>query len=161
MINRNCLILAPSTAGKTFFVRSNPGRARDGDVLIHEKTGWPPGRWWEDGVLRVRTNVTNALTLSSSDIGPPILVNIDPDCISDYLFERVVVAIPPMSVLATNAIRRRDAHPDTLQPTDLHEINRNCNILMHAAQQRKWSVADSIESAVSHIETFLRYKRSN
>lgn len=156
---RNYLVLAPSAAGKTFYARSNPGRVRDGDTIIANTVGWPPGRWWQDEEVAHITNTQNSLQLSAAFGLAPILFNCDPEYILDSQFEIVSVVIPSMETLETNARRRLAAYPNGVQPTDILSINRNCDVLYKAAWMRRWPVFSNINAAVCRMESHMRFVR--
>jgi len=72
------LVFGPSGAGKTYLSKTHPNLFKDGDELIKETIGWPPGRWWE-------TFSTDELRVFNSAID---------DVLSSYTGDKILLSAP-------------------------------------------------------------------
>lgn len=112
------LVLAPSGTGKTHLANSF-ARVIDGDDIIANKVGWPPGEWRrtmsKDEVADFKFKCTLALEPAARSLSIIVVVafyslwrDIDPSSLA--------VVTPDATQLYLNSIQRRALKPNSVQP---------------------------------------------
>lgn len=112
------LVLAPSGTGKSL-LSSSFFSVVDGDIIIAERVGWPPGQWWlnmsRDEVADFKLRCTRALEPAVQTRSMVVVVafyslwrDVDP--------AHLAVVTPDATQLYLNSIQRRALWPRSVQP---------------------------------------------
>lgn len=114
------LVFAPSNSGKSWLSRRYPERYLDGDTIIRDTIGWPPGEWWRDPATKAATHRANFeamrqyLAEHSGDLaGKTVLFFDDVETFAPLID---AVWIPPLEVVVRNWTLRSAHEPDRPQP---------------------------------------------
>jgi len=116
------VVLAPSGAGKSFFIKTHK-EFTDGDTLLT----WPEEEgWWLDEDRRLAVNSELWLQLAQSDRSKAILYNGDPTVIPRqvlHIFNFIALVLPLESVHKSNLALR--VLEENGQPTDWGVVDKN------------------------------------
>ena len=109
------LIFAPPGAGKSYFISLNPNSSLiDGDDLIADTIGWPPGKWW-------KTMTSEQKDIFAEEVDKVLLeakgiILFAPDWKRTKIVPDLIV-IPPLEIMVRNFLCKAQAGI-TNQPTD-------------------------------------------
>jgi len=101
------LIFAPPGAGKSYFISLNPNLPLiDGDDLIAETIGWPPGKWW-------KTMTSEQKDLFAEEVDRVLLkaegiILFAPDWKRTKIIPDLLV-IPPLEIMVRNFLAKAKA----------------------------------------------------
>jgi len=162
---RATIVLAPSSAGKSFYVSEHPDIAVDGDEIIRDTIGWPKQpRWWEDLALRARVDRANAEQLllysEQHQEGPLIFFNGSPDSIGRV--NVLAVVVPPRADLKRNAEAKRQEQLKGRkrgQPTDLETLEPNWRRMAKWAAETQTPLLSTFDAAVDLHRKTVAWKR--
>lgn len=155
------LILAPLSAGKTFFVHRRlelGDRAFvDGDDLAKNTVGWPIDRWWLDHpsatrALAERTHDKMASRTAAYLRANPskfVLSNCDPHRLRAYVgTANMMVVVPPRATLLRNfTAKRAGLTRYQTDPVTFDEVLLNTIKLVTFAKAEHFTVYSSFEGA--------------
>jgi len=151
------VILAPSSAGKSWFVLHNDGLGDfgcliDGDAVVSQYVGWPKeAKWWEDATLSGIVHQRNCRSIRTfASKRPDALVFFNGDMSSDPGLVGAVV-IPPLQVVKRNMSNKAARGSD--QPIDPATITENVAAIRSFASRSGIPEFTTFESAVRHLRS--------
>lgn len=154
--NTKILILAPSTSGKTYLCKHNPGII-DGDDILSDFYARQKFHFWEDEVENAKVNRGCAFIMDQwfKDNNGIVAANF-------YLAEKptnyeVDIVLLPIEQLQLNAERRR-REGNIKQPTDFKQIKGNYDEQKRIAAKLGLPVFASFDHFVDLAKTFCSIK---
>lgn len=117
------LVLAPSFAGKSFFVvHSHDPRFVDGDLIIAATMGWPEGAWWrKSGANRLhRMHAATLKAWSRDDKWRRSIVfwGHRKALVDAFGPSAIALVLPPLATLKKNRLTRTQMQPGRPAPPE-------------------------------------------
>jgi len=145
---KSTLILAPSLAGKTTWVRSQPAAyVVDGDTVISQRGGWPEdSSWWrKPGAASVHRKHAAILGNYARNTGRVVAFNGDPSFLYEA-FKIVIIVVPPLATLLER-IARREVKGGFPNPDAVRE---NVRVILRLARMARLPIFQDFPSF--HLE---------
>lgn len=171
------LILAPSGAGKTWFVRGVKDRhlgglrVLDGDDIIRAKMGWPEERlWWKtwDRADKLTLRMKHAEVIKAELKNRPgliVMMCLSGEAVAEVIAPRdpVLVVVPPLEIMLRNAAAKRARYEaegrQPTQPVDPADMKRGFERYTEHASIYGWPLLNSLAAAMDWRENWVVLRR--